>query len=659
MGAARRKNRFRSQLDWRISWLMCLLPESCRADVIALKILLQESDMPAREVQKELLRAVLASYGGFIRNFKEFAGNFTARLNPQYTSQIYGIYGQEVIAKIEEEFLIDHYKGSLCSMRASGILIILFYFFFAILDIWCLPETKYISWAIKSFVILILSITTFLSFNSIKFEKFNQEITSISLLSAGVGIVLTIGVSHPNEIGYNSYYAALVLLYFYTYLMSGLRFLYAFWVGIGILIGYEIIIFFTRFSSIGTQDGFLSFVNNNLFLIMTLIAGSTACNLFERGIRLNFLIRYAIATSFRDFLHFFEYQDSKKFLNNISKIRNDPKQFEKFLFVTYDSTQRKAISQESTNIRSESRFLTAGEEIIDDIVDRKATETEIPNFKSQLKNASSWLFGFLKSINPTFSINNYKNIDPLLLREMERALLKDHFQSQYNLTRFSTVYSFIYYVPFIYVDIVYIPRAIYFSAFMRGLFGLYCIFVFLLSFRKSIFEKFHQSLVGVAAFMGGIGIVLMLAFSRPTDLGYSTYYIGLVLVLMYNFMFSGLLFMNAAIVGFLLVIGHTFITISFQNILESPDKIALFINNSIFLIIAYVIGAIACNFFERNFRSDFLTRYTIAYKAQELLAYHEHHKPTPKQLLDMINGIRHSPKKLEEFLMELLKFQRD
>lgn len=653
---SRKSNSQKTQVCWQLNWLMHFLPESCRADIIAFKILLQERSLPAEEVRKQMLIAILFSYKGFAENLVGILSHSIEKLSPRHVTQIYGVYGQEVIEEIEEEFILDHYRSSLVSMRASGILMILFCVFFAVLDVWCLPETRYIAWMIKLFICLILAVATFLSFYWKRFEKFHQEVISTALVSAGAGIALIIGASHPNEIGYNSYYAGLVILYFYVYLFSGLRYFYAVWTGIAILLCYELIICITRFSSIGTPNGFLAFVNNNLFLVMSLFTSITACNLFERSIRLNFLIRYAIATSFRNFLHFFEYQEPQKFLENLGKIRTNRRYLEEFLSKSYRSTKRLVVQGGLIRVDEHSLLLEAqvGEiknSRIPDLVKEK-------NLYVRLKEIGDSILSFLKSIHPMFSQERFRSLNSKFLDEIESQFLKDNFQTQRRLIRCSIFYSIIFYGIFVFVDAVYLPETVPVSSSIRLYFCLYCTSTLLLSFKEKIFERLHQILIGIGSSIGGIGIVLMLAASQPTELGYSTYYMGLIQVLFYVFLFSGLLFKNAIIVGCLIVGGHTLTAAQLYNVLESPEKAALFINNSVFLVTACLIGTIACNFFERNLRSDFLTRYAIAYKAQELLAYYEHHKPTSKQLWDMINGIRHSPQKLEEFLMELVKFQR-
>ena len=50
-----------------------------------------------------------------------------------------------------------------------------------------------------------------------------------------------------------------------------------------------------------------------------------------------------------------------------------------------------------------------------------------------------------------------------------------------------------------------------------------------------------------------------------------------------------------------------------------------------------------------------MTRYGIALKSKELLAYYENYKPTPQELLEMINQIRHNPEQLKKFLEQNLR----
>jgi hypothetical protein len=112
-------------------------------------------------------------------------------------------------------------------------------------------------------------------------------------------------------------------------------------------------------------------------------------------------------------------------------------------------------------------------------------------------------------------------------------------------------------------------------------------------------------------------------------------------------------FSLATSIGLTFVVSYEFTAIVIQNLYLSASSIAVFINNSLFLVSAFVLGVIASNIVERNNWLEFLTMRSIAYKTSELLAYYESENPSPRQLLDLINSIRHSPQRLEQFLLNL------
>ena len=152
-----------------------------------------------------------------------------------------------------------------------------------------------------------------------------------------------------------------------------------------------------------------------------------------------------------------------------------------------------------------------------------------------------------------------------------------------------------------------------------------------------------------------IGIISMIVVSKPTEIGYTTYYSGLIHVLLYIFTFSRLLFLKALILSSLIAIGYGLAATCFQNLTSSPENASLFINNLLFLIICCVVGSISCDLMEKNARAEFNTRYGIALKSKELLVYAETYKPSPQEFLDMINEIRHNPEQLKKFLEQNLK----
>jgi hypothetical protein len=181
--------------------------------------------------------------------------------------------------------------------------------------------------------------TACLTFYPTVFKKYSQQIIGTALTVAGMGTIFIIALSQSEELGHNTYYAALMLITLYVYVLSGLRFSSTVWVGACLLIGYEITQIVSSWPIVNSQRKALFFFNNNFFFVTSIIIGGSACNVYERSIRTSFMIRYTISHSLKEFLNFFEYQNPDKFLKNISRMQRSPQYIEKFLLTIYTSSK--------------------------------------------------------------------------------------------------------------------------------------------------------------------------------------------------------------------------------------------------------------------------------------------------------------------------------
>jgi len=234
--------------------------------------------------------------------------------------------------------------------------------------------------------------------------------------------------------------------------------------------------------------------------------------------------------------------------------------------------------------------------------------------------------------------------------DIEKLFLSDYFYGSLKSIRLTNIFAIINYGGFGIIDIICLPDTNSISIFIRLIFCLIALVIFCLSYFEAFFEKHHQFITIILASSSAIGIIYMIVVSKPTEIGYTTYYSGLIHVLFYIFTFSRLLFPNALILSSLIAIGYGLAATFFQNLPTSPQNTSLFINNLLFLIICCVVGSISCHLMEKNARAEFNTRYGIALKSKELLAYYETYKPSPQDLLDMINQIRHNPEELKRML---------
>jgi hypothetical protein len=649
--------------------LILLLPEDYRAYINDYQNQLEFEGYLPQEIQTLVWETIYESYQGLIKTIPITLIDFLQKIDPNYCFNIYSsIYGYSVVEQIQAEFREDYYKNNLRSMQIAGIALIVFYIILGFLDMWCLPETKETAWLIKLVVISILMVASSLTFYPPIFEQYHQQIIGISTFTAGLGIILTMNLSRIIEFGHHTYYGALMVLIFYLYLISGLRFFNALFVGFCFMFEYLIINNISQSIYSDNQLQFLRYFNDSFCLFAALLVGIIACNISERNIGLNFLIRYTIATKLRNFLHYFECENAEILLNKINKIRYSPtKIITDFLLVNFSVSYNYKFPSKQQDVNSQMLLLPDSKnKIVRNsrlIVLQESSKTQKYDLMKYLKFIRSKidnfinslnLFNTIQNINLSFVKNNYCLEYQKILSNIETLFWDDYFKSSLFAIRITLILSFITYGMFSILDIFCLPETRFHTMAIRLVYCLSSLIVLGVSLFEDFFRNFHQIIMFILSLIAEGGIILMIVFSKPVEMGYTTYYAGLIHVLLFIFAFTRLLFFNATLIGCFVIFSYGILAVYYQNAFSSFENTALFISNILFLSVSCVIGAIACYSFEQNSRLDFLTRYTIAHKSQELLAYYEHTKPSPKQLLDLINGIRHSPSKLQEFLMELL-----
>ena len=645
-------------INQTINILILPLPEDYRTYIRDYRDQLRTKGYANSEISVLLLKDIKDFWYGLIQEvIPDFLKDLFQRIDPNYwTDRIYKPYGYEAIEKIKSEFQEDFYKINLQSMQISSIALIIFHIVLAILDIWCLPETRNTAWIIKLFVLTILSISAFITFRSETFKKYNQQIIIVSLVASALGFILTMSLSHFHEFGQYTYYGALMLLIFYMNLGSGLRFSSVLIASIIILGEYGIANHFVQPIPLNNLLQFLRYLNNTTFLVVSIIIGIFATNLLEHNIRLSFLIRFAIATQFKEFTHYFECHNIKKFHKYIKKMRHSPHILQRFTMEKFDVSLVHNVLQNKQN-SNPNRKLPIGynEQISNGLKKEKASDDQNKQEKSKLNY--HFTFGIKNFLNHTkYLLKKIKNINLTNQdKDIEKLFLSDYFYSSLKTMRLMNIYGIINYGGFTILDRICLPETTSNSDYIRLVFCLVSAVAFGITFREQFFEENHQFMTMIVTSLSAIGIICMTVLSKPTELGYTTYYAGLIQVLFYIFAFSRLLFPNAFLVGSFTTISYGLAAICFQNLLNSPESISLFVNNLLLLIICCVIGSISCHLMEKNARAEFMTRYGIALKSKELLAYYESYKPSPQELLDMINQIRHNPEQLQKFLEQNLK----
>lgn len=637
---------------WANEGLLWLLPEGQKRDLLEYRQQLAAKGSPETDPEVETLKASLGAWWGHIDLLQDLPQNLLAYVDPRHAGiAVYQKFGPWAVELLEEEFDQDAYRIALPSLRFIGILMLVFYAMLAVLDIWCLPETRPTAWVIRALVVLLMSGTTLMSFYAPIFKQYHQLITAITVLLAGIGIILIIAVSQPTELGHTTYYAGLHVLLMYVSLLSGLQFFPALLVSVLLVASYEVAELMLNSAIVTDRTTRLVFISNSSFLVNSVVIGAVSSNMRERSERINFMIRYSISHSFRGFLRYFEHENPATFLDNLGQIRYAPEKLKTFMQATYGS-QGKLILP---GVRTEELPAMPPPYNTPDFeeVSSPSALTQ-PDWLTRLTtHTSAWLSRF----DPSVFWKRFYVVNGGHRQELEQAFEQDYFYGAITCVRLAIIQAILSYSAFAIDDYYCLPETGKLAAVIRVLMFAIAIFVWVASFREVFFKKYYQLIMGSVAVYAGCGINLMIAFSRPGEVAYATYYGGLIEVMYFFFFLCRVRSSYAVPMGLLLVMTYEGIAIGLQGLLESAAGIVLLVNNSLFLISAFVIGAIACNVIERNSWLDFLTMRTIAYKTSELLAYYESEKPTPRQLLDLISNIRHSPQMLEHFLIDFEKFK--
>lgn len=111
------------------------------------------------------------------------------------------------------------------------------------------------------------------------------------------------------------------------------------------------------------------------------------------------------------------------------------------------------------------------------------------------------------------------------------------------------------------------------------------------------FYRYIQPLMSFIFFLGGLGIVVMIAMAPP-PVNY-LYYAGLIVVFIFCYTFVYLRFIWASVSGWIIVILYEIVA------LHSGTPAAILINNSFFLIAANLAGMLACYNIEYASRQNY------------------------------------------------------
>jgi len=196
---------------------------------------------------------------------------------------------------LEESFMAELLQKNLSFIRVALWVEIILYASFGILDIWIVPETKFIVWTIRFGIVIPFTLLVFLFSYTKAFRFYWQFVISVNALVAGFGIIGIIAVSKPTELGFQLYYAGLMLIIMGIYLWFRLRYIYATVASLIVVLGYEVVAIGFQGALFGGQShiGVPVFVSNNFFLLSSIVICNIGGLTIELYMREAFLQRIA------------------------------------------------------------------------------------------------------------------------------------------------------------------------------------------------------------------------------------------------------------------------------------------------------------------------------------------------------------------------------
>jgi class 3 adenylate cyclase len=196
-------------------------------------------------------------------------------------------------------------------------------------------------------------------------------------------------------------------------------------------------------------------------------------------------------------------------------------------------------------------------------------------------------------------------------REIEAQFLEDYRDNTISTTRLALILGLFLYSVFGILDIYAIPiskETVWFIRF--AIVAPIMIFALAASYVGSL-ERYIQILTCVVVAISGLGIVVMISITREAEFGNRFYFTGLILISMWGYGLSRLLFKYAVLANVIILIGYEYATIAVKQMLDSETGIVIFTMHNFFFLGANVVGMFTSYALERYSRMDFLQKYAI------------------------------------------------
>ncbi|MEZ5148108.1 MAG: hypothetical protein R2759_13855 [Bacteroidales bacterium] len=257
-------------------------------------------------------------------------------------------------------------------------------------------------------------------------------------------------------------------------------------------------------------------------------------------------------------------------------------------------------------------------------------------------------------------IHKEMGLHPITLKfrdSREKDFLDYYFLYSLDFVRISLLFSIIFYLIFFALDVVIFPeyKLTFFLIRFIVTFPI-AFFIFLITYNKQ-FAKNWQSLLFLLVQVAGIAIIAMIFYSSKTY--QYNYYVGLLLVLMYNYMFSKLRFIWATLSGWLQFTLYAFALYFYFDIPFENSYMDLF-----FYASANVFGMTAAYFTEYYSRREFYIIFLLNNEKRKVEHFNQQLeikveertkelKEINKQLIEKNKALNASEKELSRHKSEL------
>lgn len=182
--------------------------------------------------------------------------------------------------------------------------------------------------------------------------------------------------------------------------------------------------------------------------------------------------------------------------------------------------------------------------------------------------------------------------------ELEQGFIEDYFSKSLKQVRVSLLLGVFFYGIFGILDAKLIPETKSVLWFIRYAIITPALLAVIFFSFSPLFKRYMQACLAIAITLSGLGIVIMIVIAPP-PVNYS-YYAGLILVLIFGYVFLRIRFVWATVVGWVIVLVY-----EFAAVWISQTPVTILLNNNFFFISANFIGMFACYSIEYYSRRDF------------------------------------------------------